>query len=243
MGAQKVRSVAVVPVLPAHRQVADQLQQLIVKGDLPAGMRLPSEVELAAEFGVSRNTLRAALKLLAGRNLTRTSRGVNGGTFVVGPGLADLEGRLADLVLSMESAGPVGRGQLLEARGIFEIETVRLAAERRTQGHIDLLERVIAEEVPADRQGRFDRHRAFHLAVTAAAQNMMLSSVIRPLFDALQMEFIEETANPGDWERIEAEHRVMFDAIKASDVQSAIDIAAVHVRSVEKAYFVQGAER
>src|SRR5690606_41473079 len=56
-------------VRAAYRQVADQLREQILTGTLPSGTRLPSEAELTGLFGVSRSTVREALRLLASQHL------------------------------------------------------------------------------------------------------------------------------------------------------------------------------
>lgn len=72
-------------VLPAYQQVANQLRELIMKGTLVVGERLPAEGEMALKFGVSRSTVREALRGLSSQSLVQTKRGVNGGTFVAEP--------------------------------------------------------------------------------------------------------------------------------------------------------------
>src|SRR5690606_27188041 len=69
-------------VRTAYQQVAEQLRELILTGALSAGDRLPPEAELAATFGVSRSTVREALRVFASRDLIRTARGTTCGTFV-----------------------------------------------------------------------------------------------------------------------------------------------------------------
>ena len=63
-------------------QISDTLRDAIIAGELSADQRLPSETELAERFGVSRPTVREALKRLAAQNLIRTQRGATGGAFV-----------------------------------------------------------------------------------------------------------------------------------------------------------------
>ena len=72
------------------RQIADQLRAAIVEGRLKIGERLPTEDELAQRFGVSRPSVREALKRLAAQNLVRARRGPSGGNFVVKPSYAEL---------------------------------------------------------------------------------------------------------------------------------------------------------
>src|SRR5437764_15085885 len=72
-------------VRKAYEQVYDQLRELIMRGELVRGQRLPGEAELAREFGVSRGTVREALRLLAAQDLIRTAKGAGGGSFVTLP--------------------------------------------------------------------------------------------------------------------------------------------------------------
>lgn len=66
-----------------HRQLADQVRERIISGDLPPGCQLPSEAELGEEYGVGRNTVRQALAVLRTEGLLRTAQG--SGTFVADP--------------------------------------------------------------------------------------------------------------------------------------------------------------
>ncbi len=117
-------------VRPAYRQVADDLRGQIMRGAVAAGERLPSESELGIAFGVSRSTVREALRVLASEHLIETRRGVRGGSFVAAPDPAriveDIGGALGVLVttphLRMED--------LLEARLLLEPAAARLAAQR-----------------------------------------------------------------------------------------------------------------
>jgi DNA-binding transcriptional regulator YhcF (GntR family) len=69
----------------AYEQLAEQLRNQIVQGTLAPGERLPNEADLAAVFGVSRTTLREALRVLSSQHLITVRRCVTGGTFVAHP--------------------------------------------------------------------------------------------------------------------------------------------------------------
>ena len=70
---------------PAYQTLADDLRAQIVAGRLRPGERLPTEPQLCARFGLSRSTVREALRLLASQHLIVTTRGVTGGSFVAQP--------------------------------------------------------------------------------------------------------------------------------------------------------------
>src|ERR1700746_1031571 len=77
-------------VRKAYEQVADQLRELIMSGGLVPGQRLPNEAALATQFGVSRPTIREALRELSAMSLIQTTRGANGGSFVTVPSAAHI---------------------------------------------------------------------------------------------------------------------------------------------------------
>ena len=70
---------------PAYRLLADDLRAQITSGRLVPGDRLPTEPQLCQRSGVSRSTVREALRLLASQHLIVTTRGVSGGSFVAHP--------------------------------------------------------------------------------------------------------------------------------------------------------------
>ncbi|MEV6649923.1 GntR family transcriptional regulator [Streptomyces sp. NPDC051219] len=67
--------------VPPYRQIADQLRARITDGTIPVGRRIPSLVELEAEFGVARDTLRKAVKVLKDEGLVETVSGM--GVYVI----------------------------------------------------------------------------------------------------------------------------------------------------------------
>ncbi|MCY3561208.1 MAG: GntR family transcriptional regulator, partial [bacterium] len=135
------------PVLPAYEQVAIQLQELIIKGTLTVGERLPAEGEMAAQFGVSRSTIREALRGLSSQRLVYTKRGVSGGTFVAEPSSEHVHTYLETTIGLLSGADVVSVDEILEARELFEVPAARLAAVRRSE---DDLSRLRATLVPDD---------------------------------------------------------------------------------------------
>ncbi len=113
-------------------QIADAIEQMILRGQLRVDERLPSEAELATRFGVSRPTVREALKRLAARHLIRSRRGAAGGTFVSGPSPDDLSASIGTATALMVATGQVDLDQIAVARVEMEASCCRLAAENRT---------------------------------------------------------------------------------------------------------------
>ena len=105
----------------AYEQVADRLRQLIVSEELARGERLPNELQLADEFGVSRATVREALRLLAAQSLIRTAKGVGGGSYVTAPSAENVSESLRSGLGLMTSSADVTLEELLEVRALLEV--------------------------------------------------------------------------------------------------------------------------
>src|SRR5438094_8326155 len=101
---------------PAYQQLADELREQITSGRLRPGERLPPEPELCVRTGVSRSTVREALRLLASQHLIVTTRGVTGGSFVAHPDAGQLADGLATGISLLTATAGVGLADLLELR-------------------------------------------------------------------------------------------------------------------------------
>ncbi len=217
-------------VKPAYQQVADQLRGLILSGDLQAGDRLPSETELVAQFGVSRSTLREALRALASRDLVHTRRGVTGGTFV---SVADVEqvSRYLETSLGLMSGrDDLSVQDMLEAREILEVPSARLAARRRSAHHLEALRAALDREASQrDAEGRFVEHRTFHQVVVEAAQNPLLSMMTEPVFRVLQAQYLRPGAGDGAMAEVDRDHEAIGAAIVAGDDDLAASLMAAHL--------------
>src|SRR5436305_6163438 len=106
---------------PAYRLLADGLREQTTSGQLRPGERLPTEPQLCARSGVSRSTVREALRLLASQHLIVTTRGVTGGSFVAEPSTTRLGDLLFTGLTMLMAAGTVNTGQWFEVRESVEV--------------------------------------------------------------------------------------------------------------------------
>ena len=126
--------------LRAFEEIADQIRKELSDRRLRAGDRLPPERALAEQFGVSRNTLREALRSLENAGLLRLQKGATGGAFVrESTGDAIITG-----LRDMFHLGAIQPEHLTEARVMIESIAVRTACERATPEDIEALNANIA---------------------------------------------------------------------------------------------------
>lgn len=214
-------------VRPAYQQVADQLLDLILSGQLAAGDRLPSESDLAASFGVSRSTVREALRSLASRDLIETTRGTTGGTFVRKVEVGQVREYLEMSIGLMWGSHAISVDEMLEAREVLEVPAARMAAERREDHHVDQMWEAIDREIRSrGRNVKFREHRNFHGVVVHAAGNGLLELMTDPVFRVLQAKFLDPDVPPSFWSVVDDDHRKITEAIRDRDGDAAA--AALH---------------
>jgi GntR family transcriptional repressor for pyruvate dehydrogenase complex len=161
-------------------QIADELRRLIIAGELDEGDSLGHEPELIERFGVSRPSLREALRILEAEGLISVVRGVLGGVVVHRPDQR-LTARTAALVLQTRN---VSLADVFDARTIIEPAAVRLVASGRgRRGSARRLRELIAEqEEVIDDPEAFGRANArFHEELVAMAGNQTLTIVAEML--------------------------------------------------------------
>jgi DNA-binding FadR family transcriptional regulator len=206
------------PVRLAYQQVADELRAQIMAGLLRPGERLPAEPELGRMFGVSRGTVREALRVLVSQHLVETTRGVQGGSFVVSPDPAqlieDLGGALGVLVMTPQFSV----ANLIEARLMLEPAAARLAAQRADRETAATVRAAARAPRDARDPSGFAQHIDFHSIVLMASGNPMLALMLQPVSEVLRTRLERARAHDRTlWDQIDACHVTLADAITAGD--------------------------
>jgi len=169
----------------AFDEIAAQIRTELAEGRLLVGSRLPSERALSEQFGVSRNTLREALRSLEHAGLIRLQKGASGGAFIS----QDSGEAIATGLMDLYHVGTILPAQLTEARIWLESIVVREACHRATQADIDALNRNIDEAQDARKRGDFDaraeKHIAFHRILARITNNPVMVIVMNGVLDVL----------------------------------------------------------
>lgn len=168
-------------------QIAESLELAIVEGRLKIHERLPTEDELAARFGVSRPTVREALKRLAARHLIRSRRGPAGGTFVTGPSPEQVMQSICTAATLMVATGGAGLDDMASARLEMEAVCCRLAAVSRTDAHIAAMrvEIAVQRDATVSDQDFCASDVRFHRAVADAAGNPIIRLLMNVVIEGL----------------------------------------------------------
>jgi GntR family transcriptional regulator, transcriptional repressor for pyruvate dehydrogenase complex len=213
--------------------LADALRARILTRDLRPGDRLPIEPELAEQYGVSRSTVREALRVLASQGLVSTSRGVQGGSFVTCPEPAQISEYLhASLSLLAESQN-AGVEALLEARDMLEVPAAGLAAVRRTADELEELRATLYDPAKETLERRIQLAREFHEIVLRMAGSPIVESLSGPIFRVLYERIVHRV--PAGGSTVEGDHQVIFDAIAAGDAEAARAEMQLHLQRLRPA--------
>ena len=167
------------PERPKRRAqvVVDHIEGELAAGRLRAGDRLPAEHEFADRLGVSRNSVREAIRMLQAAGLVDVRHGT--GSFV----REAVDGPLAQLMLFRTLVAQSAPAALVEVRRLFERSCAELAAARRTEADlaamresIDRLRR-LGGDPQTDTGALLDADLAFHRAVYRASGNVLIASL------------------------------------------------------------------
>ncbi len=216
-------------------QVTDRILARIASGEWGPGHRLPGERHLAEEMGVSRVSIRAALQSLKTQGLLDAVQG--GGTRVIASSAAMDPGMLELVRVNRDNLH-----DLAEIRANLEVWAVGRAARNRSEGDMAELEQIMAA-TEADIAGgahKSENDVRFHLAIAKASGSgiyLHIMAVIRGvLHDMVDYHRYQLFSSREDDQLILAQHRAVFEAVKAKDPAAAEAAMQVHLGFVLTRY-------
>jgi DNA-binding FadR family transcriptional regulator len=213
-----------IPRTSTPKAIEDQIKALIVSRQLVAGEALPPERAFAARLGVSRSTLREALRALTEQGIVAARQGSG---WLVQPDGATAAGNLA-VFFRLED---VTFEQVFEARMANEPAIARLAAERRTDDELaEIVSAQAAMDDPASPEAFLHADTAFHALIATAAHNVLLSFQMTPTMSLLEDARLAVVAHDGA-QTSQPEHRRIVDAIRARDGEAAEAAMRDHIAS------------
>ncbi|AOT71989.1 FadR/GntR family transcriptional regulator [Geosporobacter ferrireducens] len=200
-------------------RAADELMRLIRERGYRAGEKLPNEYELSAQLGVSRNTVREALRALASRNILYIRQGA--GTFI-----SEKKGVADDpLGFSLMEDRQKLAEDLLQIRYIVEPQIAALAAQNATPEDIAILGD-LCDEVEAlihKRQDFTQKDVDFHTQLAACSKNMVMSNLIPVICEGITV--FAAMVVEQEFDQTVKSHREIFESVRdgrAADAQQAM---------------------
>jgi GntR family transcriptional repressor for pyruvate dehydrogenase complex len=206
--------------------VVQRIKELLTKGELKAGSRLPPERELAERLQISRPSLRTALKALSVMGIIRAKPG--SGTYIAESLPEIFTAPMQFLTLINQTSAE----ELFEARQIIEVGLAGLAAERATPEDLQRL----ADEIEGMRRHMddpeifFSHDIQFHKAMADAANNPLMSRVMDTIAELLYQFRLESASHRGHFEGAVRGHERILQAITRRDPIEAKEMLSLHLR-------------
>ncbi len=211
-------------------ELADRLLEEVITGRFAVESLLPPEGDLAGMYGVSRLTVREAVRILRSQNVVEIHRGR--GTFVNKPEVWTSLEAIVRSINASESATGVSE-RLLEARAMVEVGAARLAALRRTGEDLAELESCLTEMVNGSDAGNVDLFVdgdiAFHDVIMRASGNLFVPFMFEPFGNLLIQTRRQTSAVPQIRHNAIAQHRTIIESLVAGDEIRARDAMEAHM--------------
>jgi len=211
-----------------YESIVKQIQSLISSGQLIPGQRLPPERELADELGVSRTSIREALRSLEMMGYLESRVGVGGGTFIKEASFHNAISPFSQALLQNHDFIV----ELLEVRLFLETEVARLAAIYRARSEERCSRNAIqqmSDEIERGETG-LNGDNKFHHVLADAADNRVLKEFVRMCGDLLEVEREEHLLNKkGESVFALGQHREILNAVKTGDSEAAQRLMRRHI--------------
>ncbi|MHC3000031.1 FadR/GntR family transcriptional regulator [Microbacterium sp. HJ5] len=217
--------------------VIQGIKQMLTRGELGPGSRLPVEKDLAARLGVSRGSLREGVRALAALGVLETRQG--DGTYVTS---LDPTKLLSPLGFLADLQQPAHAEDLLAVRRVLEAESAALAATRLSEDELGELHRVLSvvdgileSDPDMDLEAFIDADTEFHRIIARASGNPPLAAIIDTLVGrTFRARLWRAISQRGSVREAQAEHRAILDELARHDPERARIRMEVHLLGVEE---------
>jgi GntR family transcriptional regulator, transcriptional repressor for pyruvate dehydrogenase complex len=208
--------------------IVEQIRLLIRQGQLKPGDRRPPERDLCEQFGVSRVTIREALRMLETSGLVDIRVGARGGAFLTAP----TSNRVSEGITDLLTMSVISAADVTEARMILEVGIVPLVCQRANQQDLADLEKICERSKEALRAGDYtmDMSLEFHARMAQATHNPAISMLVESFREPMLMSLQRAREAAPEMGRVGTkEHERLVAAVRARDEQTATRIMREHL--------------
>ena len=221
-------------VSKTYERIIKHIRGEISSRNLRPGDKLPPEADLARSLGVSRPTVREALKVLESQNVLRSSTGPTGGTFVRSLSEVGVAEYLTDSITLLLDTDELTLEELWAAREAIEIRAVGAAAVRRTEQDLATMRRTIESDEYKDFDSYFP-DITFHRAIANASGNRLLTLFMLSIH-MTTITLAERYILPEAKQVSQDQHRLIYEAILDQDEALAMTRMEEHLQMAYEVY-------
>ncbi len=213
--------------------ISDQIRRQIETGVLQPGDKLPSDRELAVQFGVSRNSVREALRILESASILELQQGASGGAFILEGDGSNISQSISDMMALKQ----ISLRHLTEARVELMNVILRLACEKADETDFALLDKNIEMTRAAVENGDSDRQieltAEFYTIIAQSTKNPMYTLIVAPISEVVR-RFVREAGIYVPIEVIET-RKSLLKLMRAREAEGAIALLSEHLQAVHEA--------
>ncbi len=204
-----------------------KIKEMILNKEFDEKGYLPSEGELCEKFGISRSTVREAVRSMEVRGFLKRVHGK--GIMVVDNSIKVMSRSIRDMM----SLGDFSIDELLEVRKIIEIQTASLAAKRATQNDIGALRNALEnmEHATVMDDNYHNSDLEFHMLLVQAANNRLLSAIVSAYTPLLKKLIVESSQTDYVIEQKHHYHRNVYECIIKGDEEGASVCMRIHLNA------------
>ncbi len=212
--------------------IVDQIRENILAGKLKPGDRLPSEKELSIEFGVSKASLREALRALESLGMLEVKQGMSGGAFVKEVDLETARNNMFNYIFFQNPS----IGEFTQLRTLIEPQVAEIAAHKITDADLAYLEDNLNRTRETMDSGPFyyDLDTKFHHRIAQISGNRLICFVIDSLKNAIVQIKLQLELDRDFSIRVYKAHMRIFDALRKRDPQTARAEMHRHIVEVDE---------
>lgn len=205
-------------------KVVNQILNLIERGELKPGDKLPSETEFAKQLGISRGILREALTILQSKGYV--SRKPKDGTYI--REFFDKKDFQDSILEAFQKASYL---DLLEVRETLETKIVELVIKRSTDEELEEIEESLVKDVD---DFNLMADQAFHQKIASLTKNTILTNFMYVYYDMIHDLANKTLKSEERREKLMKEHTDILEALKARDIEKAKDSMRYHLGKVKQ---------
>lgn len=225
--------------MKAYELVLARIEAELIEGGLQLGDRLPGERALADDLGVSRTSVREAIRVLEAMGIIRTAvgSGPDAGAVIV----ADPRSPLTSALRLHLATSHLPISDIVQTRVLLESWAVREASARTDGDWLaraeELLDAMDHHDLSPERFHLLDAE--FHVALCTLADNVLVSTIMGALRDAIHRYVVDAVPNLDDWHgtaaELRREHRAVLEAVRAGDGARAATLVTEHIEGFYRA--------
>ncbi|MCX5810450.1 MAG: GntR family transcriptional regulator [Proteobacteria bacterium] len=214
-------------------QIVDEIKNAIETDKLKPGDKLPPEMELAKIFGVSRVTVREALRILELSGIILIRQGTKGGAFII---KMDAPQKLKECLSDHLKLGNITIGQLTEARFWIESIVIDIIGQKATKKDFGLLRESIQRAEKLFREGKegekIDENWNFHIILVKISRNLILIDTLTSIIELMRYMMLKIKTDRKITENAFKAHKEIVGLLESGDLEKAKEVNKIHIQDL-----------